>query len=74
MGRLVSLGKYSYNMAYHLALRTTPFQVVYGRAPPALVPYQPGAASSKTVDEMLRERDVFLQEVRDKLLQAQQHA
>lgn len=33
--------EFCYNTAYHLALQTTPFQVVYGRLPPVVLPYQP---------------------------------
>jgi hypothetical protein len=66
--------EYCYNTAYHSALHTTPFRVVYGRDPPPVLTYQPGTTSNQTVDEMLSERDLFLSEVRDRLLQAQEHA
>ncbi|KAJ1259337.1 hypothetical protein BS78_10G146300 [Paspalum vaginatum] len=66
--------EYCYNTAFHSALCTTPFQVVYGRPPPALVPYTPGSAATAPVDELLQERDAFLEEVRDRLLQAQAYA
>jgi len=66
--------EYCYNTAYHSALRTTPFQVVYGRPSPAIVPYQQGAARTDTVDTMLADRDAFLDEVRARLLQAQEYA
>ncbi|KAJ1257432.1 hypothetical protein BS78_K041900 [Paspalum vaginatum] len=57
--------KYCYNSSFHSTLRATPFQVVYGREPPPL---------AATVDDLLQERDHFLQEVRDRLLQAQHYA
>lgn len=66
--------EYCYNTAFHSSLRTTPFQVVYGRAPPTLPPYQAGSAQTETVDALLIERDAFLQEVRTRLLQAQEYA
>jgi hypothetical protein len=47
---------------------------VYGRDPPAIIPYETGTASSQLVEDLLKERDHFLQEVRDRLLQAQAYA
>jgi hypothetical protein len=63
--------EYCYNTSYQTALRTTPFHVVYGRAPPPMIPYQLGAAKVAAADQQLHNQDVFLQEVRDRLLQAQ---
>ena len=34
--------EYCYNSSYHSALRTMPFDVVYGRPSPALLPYVDG--------------------------------
>ena len=42
--------------------------VVYGRAPPALLPYEPGSTRTDTVDIMLANRDEFVTEVRARLL------
>jgi hypothetical protein len=66
--------EYCYNTSYHSALRTTPFEVVYGRPPPALLPYTAGSAATESVDALLRDRDMFLADVRDRLLQAQAYA
>jgi hypothetical protein len=46
--------------------------VVYGRPPPPLLPYTVGVARTVAVDNLLRERDELLAEVRERLLQAQQ--
>jgi transposase InsO family protein len=70
----LSWAEYCYNTSYHSALRATPFEVVYGRPPPPLLPHQEGAAQTEAVDTMLRDRDAFLEEVRERLLQAQQFA
>ena len=66
--------EYCYNTSYHTALRATPFEVVYGRPPLALLPHTAGAAQMDTADTLLRNCDVFLADVREHLLQARQHA
>jgi hypothetical protein len=60
--------KYYYNTSYHSALRTTLFEVVYGRPPLALLPYTAGTARTDAVDGLLHDRDAFLADVRDHLL------
>ena len=62
--------EYCYNTSYHSALRTTPFEVVYGRPPPAMLPYEPGTARSEVAGDLLRTRDDILVEARQRLLQA----
>ena len=62
---------YCYNTWFHSALKTSLFEVVYGRPPPPLLPHQEGAATTKAMDVLLRDRDAFLEEVRERLLQAQ---
>jgi len=66
--------EFCYNSSFHYALRATPFQVVYGRPPPSLLPYDRGTAATEDLDAMLARRDEFLAKVRDRLLQAQQYA
>ena len=36
--------EYCYNTSFHTALHATPFEVVYGRPPPALLPHTTGTA------------------------------
>ena len=64
--------EYCYNTSFHMALRATPFEVVYGRPPPAILSYTAGSAKTDTVDGLLRDRDEVLAEIRERLLQAQQ--
>jgi transposase InsO family protein len=47
--------EFIYNTAYHLSLHTSPFRVVYGRDPPSLRAYTPGAARLPTVHNQLLE-------------------
>ena len=48
-----------------------PFQVVYGRPPPKLIPYVPGTTNVQTVDDYLRDRDELLRQLRANLVLAQ---
>jgi hypothetical protein len=68
----LSWAEYCYNTSFHTALRATPFEVVYGRPPPPILPYTAGSAKTEAADALLRSRDEMLAEVRQRLLQAQQ--
>jgi hypothetical protein len=68
----LSWAEYCYNTSFHTALRATPFEVVYGRPPPPILPYTLGSAKTEAADALLRSRDEMLAEVRQRLLQAQQ--
>ena len=60
-----------YNTAYHSALKMTPFEALYGYAPPAIKPYIPGSTVVANVDAQLRSRDELLALVKRNLHQAQ---
>jgi hypothetical protein len=60
----LSWAEYCYNTSFHTALRTTPFEVVYGRPPPPFLPYSPATARTDAADTLLRNRDDILTEVR----------
>ena len=49
----LSWAEYCYNTSFHTALRATPFEVVYGRRPPPLLPYSPGTARTEAADALL---------------------
>ena len=66
--------EYCYNTSYHSALRAMPFEVVYGRLPPPILPVDPATARTEAAGELLRSRDEILAEVRQRLVQAQQIA
>lgn len=65
--------EYCYNSSFQTTLKETPFRVVYGRDPPSLLTYAHGSARVAAVDQKLQDRDEFLQEIRERLVQAQAH-
>uniref|UniRef100_A0A453BEM2 Chromo domain-containing protein n=1 Tax=Aegilops tauschii subsp. strangulata TaxID=200361 RepID=A0A453BEM2_AEGTS len=66
--------EYCYNTSYHSALRATPFEVIYGRPPPPILPVDPATARTEAAGNLIRTCDKMLAEVCQRLLQAQQLA
>ncbi|XP_060965128.1 transposon Tf2-1 polyprotein [Cannabis sativa] len=67
----LSWAKYWYNTSFHSSLGCTPFKVLYGRDPPPLMRYPSGGSAVLTVDQMLEDRDSFLDDLKMHLLRAQ---
>lgn len=65
------LAEWWYNTTFHSAIRMTPFEVVYGTAPPAHLPYLPGESSDSSVDYSLRKREDTIKMLKFHLLRAQ---
>jgi hypothetical protein len=70
-GSYLHWAEWSYNTATHTTTGLTPFQVVYGRTPPALPIYIPGSTQLQAVEATLMDRETVLQELKEKLLKAQ---
>lgn len=59
------------HVSYHSSIQTTPYEVVYGQAPPLQVPYLAGDSSFKAVDRTLSAREVAIRIIKDNLAKAQ---
>lgn len=56
----LSWAEYCYNTSYHLSLKATPFEVVYGRPAPRLLSYCAGSSHIDVVDMALQSEDELL--------------
>lgn len=56
--------EYWYNSPYHHSIKTSPFQVVYGRSPPEIIDYQTRDSMVEAVDTILTRRRQMLCELR----------
>ena len=63
--------EYWYNTSYHSSTKTTPFLAVYGREPPPMLRYDDTPTPNANVDELLRDRDGILNELKENLESAQ---
>lgn len=60
-----------YNTNFHTSLNTTPYEVVYGQAPPLHVPYIPSDSLNAAVGRSLSAREQILQQAKEQLARAQ---
>ncbi|RVW79535.1 Transposon Tf2-2 polyprotein [Vitis vinifera] len=67
----ISWAEYWYNTTFHSSTNTTPFRAVYGRDPPPLIRFGSDSTSVLAVDQLLQERDLILNELKDHLCCAQ---
>ncbi|GJZ68923.1 retrotransposable element Tf2 [Tanacetum coccineum] len=67
----VPLAEYWYNTSFHTSIKTTPYQVLYGQAPPAYVTYTIGDSANESVDRSLVVREAVIQLLKFHLLRVQ---
>ncbi|GKB21280.1 retrotransposon-related protein [Tanacetum coccineum] len=60
------------NTSFHVSTNTTPFEVVYGRAPPTILKYVPGEIHCEAVASDLQDRDEALKQLKYHLARAQE--
>jgi hypothetical protein len=60
-----------YNTTYHSATKMTPFEAVYGRAPPTIPTYTTGSSMVDHVDRVLHDRAQISRLLKDNLTAAQ---
>lgn len=68
---LLPWAEWCYNTLVHSGTGFIPFEVIYGRAPPAIPDYLPGGSSIEAVDHWLTSRYEMLTELRRNLMKAQ---
>lgn len=67
----LSLAEYWYNTSFHSAIKTTPYEVLYGQPPPIHLPYLPGESKVDSVDRTLQAREEIINTLKQNLVRAQ---
>jgi RNase H-like domain found in reverse transcriptase/Reverse transcriptase (RNA-dependent DNA polymerase)/Integrase zinc binding domain/Retroviral aspartyl protease/Ty3 transposon capsid-like protein/Integrase core domain/Chromo (CHRromatin Organisation MOdifier) domain len=67
----LALAEWWYNTNYHTAIKTTPFEALYGYAPPQLPMGSLPKGSNQTVNELLADRQQIMKRLKEHLTQAQ---
>ena len=68
---LLSWAEFHYNINYHSELKMSPFQALYGRAPPTILQYTRGSTSTQVLNEALTTSKELLCTLKSNLLAAQ---
>ncbi|WVY96660.1 hypothetical protein V8G54_028811 [Vigna mungo] len=65
--------QYWYNSSYHHSIKMSPFKVVFGREPPAVIPYEVNVNDPPTVQDSLLIRNTLQQQLKQNLMRAQNY-
>lgn len=69
--RWLSLAELWYNTNFHTTIQTTPFQALYGYAPPLHIPYIHRDSNVAEVDDMMCDREGTIKLLKEALNKAQ---
>ncbi|PKI77737.1 hypothetical protein CRG98_001861 [Punica granatum] len=64
------LAEWWYNTTYHIAIKITPFEALYGFPPPLHMPYFPRDSSVASVDSYLKDKESMIQLLKHHLQRA----
>lgn len=67
----IHLAEWWYNISFHSAIQSTPYEIVYGQPPPPYIPYIPGDSRNTAVDRSLNARERVLKHLKEQLMMAQ---
>lgn len=65
--RLIPWAELWYITTFHASIKVTPFQMVYGRLSPPLLSYGHKKTPNNEVDTMLKQRDLVINALKEKM-------
>ncbi|CAN6474518.1 unnamed protein product [Victoria cruziana] len=67
----LSWAEWSYNTSLHSSIGRTPYEALYGYAPPTIPHYEEGTAADVEIDSTLQDRDELLRSLHEHIAKAQ---
>lgn len=71
--KFLPLAEYWYNTSFHSAIGMTPFEALYGRPPPSLLPYTSGKTKIDSLNALLQAKAEILKVLKANLNKARNH-
>lgn len=65
--KFITCAELWYNTTFHASTKAAPFQLVFGRPPPPLVSYRDRKSSNNEVEQMLKERELTINALKENL-------